>query len=310
MKILHLLNGDATRVQFERTNIPGETAVWREILCEGPTETDLQSEAFWNKRRRFLQDFSKFSFDQHFEKQRRLVLEKALKTYDEIVLWFEYDLFCQVNLLGALSWLQEKDLSAATKISLICLGRHPDYDRLVGLGEIDAAHYQSLFESRAPLSAEDLEDASDIWEIYCSNDHSVLSTWTDKEEHPKFPYLRPAMFCHQRRFPYLRSGINEIEQEILELLVETSLEKRKIVGRLLRKESYYGFGDIQYYKFIEGLAPLLEEEDGRVCLNEWGRNVVGGEMDYSEVRRRYPTYGGVNSRLHRWDEERKRLVLG
>lgn len=309
MKLLHLLNGDATRVQFKRTDIPGETAVWREILCEGPTETNLESDSFWTRRSGFLQAFSKFSYDRHFAKQRMLVLERNIEGYDEIVLWFEYDLFCQINLLGALSWLRGKGLAEQTALSLVCLGRHPDYEGLVGLGEIDAAHYQALFENRAPLTSEDLEDAHDIWEIYCSNDHSVLSTWTDKEEHPQFPYLRPAMFCHQRRFPYVRSGINEIEQAILELLVEATLEKKQIVGSLLRKESCYGFGDIQYYKFMEGLAPLLEEQDGRIGLNEWGRSVVARDMDFSEVRTGYPTYGGVSARQYRWDEERKRLVL-
>ena len=37
--MLHLLNGDATAAVFSRAGLPGDVAVWRDILMEGPVAT-------------------------------------------------------------------------------------------------------------------------------------------------------------------------------------------------------------------------------------------------------------------------------
>jgi hypothetical protein len=36
MKVLHVLNGDATLFKFKKTGLPGDIVVWREVLSEGP----------------------------------------------------------------------------------------------------------------------------------------------------------------------------------------------------------------------------------------------------------------------------------
>ena len=36
MKTLHVLNGDATAHPFASAGLPGDVAIWREMLSEGP----------------------------------------------------------------------------------------------------------------------------------------------------------------------------------------------------------------------------------------------------------------------------------
>ena len=167
MKTLHILNGDSSLNQIKQTNIKGDTFVWRELLCEGETKFDLRSDEFWQTRIQFFNEY----FD-YFEKEKLIELKDQffslkISAYKEIVLWFEYDLFCQINLIALLSWLKQSNVD--TKIYLICIGEHPNYRKLVGLGEITHIEFEQQYEHKIQLGKADLEFASKIWKIYCSN---------------------------------------------------------------------------------------------------------------------------------------------
>ena len=186
---LHLLNGDSTLHQFRKTNIEGDTIVWREILCEGKAVADLSTEQFWNTRQVFLQQFVTDFDPQQYEQLKRTFQNIKLSNYEEIVLWFEYDLFCQINLLGVLSWLYAKTRNAKIKISLICVGEHPNYPKLVGLGNLTPAEFAALYPNRKELTTVDLVFSSHIWAMYCSANHKQLLTKIQQHSTAAFPYL-------------------------------------------------------------------------------------------------------------------------
>lgn len=292
MKLLHLLNGDTTLHQINQTTINGDRLVWREILCEGETLEKVGSAEFWETRAAFLQAFSKPSFEKHFERNKKEFSETDLRQYDGVVLWFEYDLFCQINMLGLLSWIHPKYLPD-TKIALVCLGNHPNYDGLVGLGEIDPDDYYSLFEKRIQLNPEDLAYAARIWKAYCSNNHFNLLQLIEPGRAKKFPYLEEALRWHLKRIPDSQNGLDEIEFYIVQLLAKKPQEKREIVGTLLRRENFYGFGDVQYFNYLKDLAPILSEKEGKVELNNLGREVLDGRKGFASLRRGERWYGGI-----------------
>ena len=95
--------------------------------------------------------------------------EEALKTlakHDEVVLWFEFDLFCQLNLIYILGKLRGQNL-AATKLSLICIGEFPGIHDFRGLGQLTAEQLVSLFPGRQPVTAEQMELAGRAWKACC-----------------------------------------------------------------------------------------------------------------------------------------------
>jgi len=290
---LHLLNGDSTLHQFRKTNIEGDTIVWREILCEGKAVADLSTEQFWNTRQVFLQQFVTDFDPQQYEQLKRTFQNIKLSNYEEIVLWFEYDLFCQINLLGVLSWLYAKTRNAKIKISLICVGTHPNYSKLVALGNLSLAEFAALYRERNELSVEDLAFASRIWAIYCSANHDQLLTKVQQHTSTAFPYLEIAIVQHQKRFPNSENGLTDIESKILELLLQTPCTKRELVGTLLKTQEVYGFGDLQYFKFVEDLKPLLKEEAGCLSVNQLGIEVLANRLNFSEVRVDFYDYGGA-----------------
>jgi len=301
---LHLLNGDSILQQFHQTNIAGDTIVWREILCEGKIVANLADEEFWFTRQQFLQQFVA-DFDlKEYEQLKRAFQNIELANYEEVILWFEYDLFCQINLLGALSWLYAKTANTKIKISLICVGTHPNYSKLVALGNLSLAEFAALYPSRKALTAMDLAFASRIWAIYCSANQEQLLIEVQQHTSTAFPYLEAAMYQHQKRFPSIDNGLTDIESKILELLRQNPCTKRELVGTLLKMQEVYGFGDLQYFKFVEDLKPLLKEEAGCLFVNQLGQEVLANRLDFSEMRVEFYDYGGANLARYRWDKGR------
>ena len=97
---LHILNGDGTAYPFRKTSLKGDHIVWREMLCEGPVPERPDLGQLKTIRFPFLagldgSDTAKVEsmFYIPFERLRKL------RPYENIVLWFEFDLFCHLEFL-------------------------------------------------------------------------------------------------------------------------------------------------------------------------------------------------------------------
>src|SRR6185369_17881684 len=100
MSRLHILNGGATEAIFKLTDIPGEALVWQEDLMTGATPQTRSTDKWLSLRaaelaRAFDLEITELRGDLARQEEK---LNESL-TADEVVLWFEYDLFCQVNLI-------------------------------------------------------------------------------------------------------------------------------------------------------------------------------------------------------------------
>src|SRR5690554_4435361 len=98
---LHIINGDDLHRNFLELEIRGDVVVWREMLCEGPTTYELDTQAFFDLRTGFLQEqYDINSEDYQLQFIEELYKLKVSNSYDEIVLWFEFDLFSHINMLA------------------------------------------------------------------------------------------------------------------------------------------------------------------------------------------------------------------
>lgn len=91
--MLHVMNGTSIRPIFERANLPGVMTVYADPLHDGPVPSDLSDDAMREVRARFLAGASG-SWEDIAEGLRRwdAALE-AFRRHEEVVLWFEHDLF-------------------------------------------------------------------------------------------------------------------------------------------------------------------------------------------------------------------------
>ena len=258
---LHILNGDATLQLFEQSSIEGETFVWREVLAEGPVHPEFNSYEFWNERRAFMTDL--FSIETGgYDKdvyEPFMELSTKLHQFDEIVLWFEYDLFCQINMMALISYLGDKREPAQT-ISMVCSGRIDNSGRLFGLGELTPQQLEEQLAKKLKLNTREFDFAKDVYRAYCSNQPDALYTYSIMPS-DEFWYIADALKTHFRRFPNSMTGLTEIEQKVVDLANEGVSDQKEMVGKLLKWQKIYGFGDLQYFATIVYLKPLFADFD-------------------------------------------------
>src|SRR4051812_20338894 len=120
--LLHITNGDSVIASFREGGIPGDYSCWADPLWEGPVSADEGD--FLNQRAKFLAD-ARYApnFDSALASLRswQTALDRY-REYDEVVLWFEHDLFDQLNSLRLLDWFARRPLNG-TCLSLICIGQ-------------------------------------------------------------------------------------------------------------------------------------------------------------------------------------------
>ena len=145
--ILHITNGDFTTKYLKKLKFSGDFITWREMLSEGKTTTDVGSEAFWKTRFNFFKTSYKITkkpFIENTLKEYRNLCNK--KSNKEIVLWFEHDLFCQINMLAVLSWLNR--YRKGHHISLVCSGKIEDSKKMFSLTELNKQQINNHFKNR------------------------------------------------------------------------------------------------------------------------------------------------------------------
>jgi hypothetical protein len=291
--MIHILNGDALVESFKQFNIKGDYIVWRECLFEGPifnakTEIDLAniraeyiSNTYGENEAHYMKDFNNF-----FNKL------KCINEYSEVTLWFDYDLFCQVNLMYLLKVI------AGYKYDIpigLVLPKDDGKNKIYkGFGRLTGEQLQELFECRKSLSKEDLHAAEKFWNAYSST-KPLQFEWLLNNTNNTFPFFREALQAHIERFPSMENGVNSIEQIILNSVEEGINDKFKIMERVWKEASIYGLGDLQIFKYIEQLSDsnLLINGD-KIQITKLGKAVLDNTKNYLELRKSDVWIGGVH----------------
>lgn len=283
-ELLHILNGDATKYLFNETSISGEVVVMRELFSQGKVVANDHPE-FWNIRKAYFQNFY-FVSEEEYEQKILNELKRALAKSNEIVIWYEYDLYCQLNTLFLAQWLISWN---KTNISIICSGKKDD--TWIGLGERPSLDYPELLENRQSLSEIQIESAKKIWKAFTNEDARQLMNIIPECE--SWPYMKRAMKGHIKRFPDTRHGLGILEMKILKFIGDQSRSGKAIIKKLLDSDELFGFGDLQYLNVLRGLSDLLisrvEFESKKsisdlidaiwksdFSLNQYGKNVLRG----------------------------------
>ena len=276
--LLHITNGDSFTQRLGNLRLKGDVITWREMLCEGPTLTNVGSESFWKTRFEFL--------NKNYKVSKSSFIEKTLKEYrslcnhkqqDQIVLWFEYDLFCQVNMLAVISWLKTHRKYA--EITLVCSGKEDSSDKLYGLNELSDEQLLKRYENKVVLKQDDIEYADYVWQLYCSDNPMRLENLTDFKNY-QFDYLSEAVTSHLHRFPSIKNGLNAMENNILQLSLDKNLkDKKELLDTVLKNQGTLGFGDSQYERAIFRLKPLFNSFNP-VKLTQKGKSILEGQTNY------------------------------
>jgi hypothetical protein len=308
--MLHVLNGDATATVFADAGLPGERLVWRDIVIEGPVpaaaHTPLPARTTYLAERLGIDPAE---YTRAIEEQTGRLASAT--SHDEVVLWFEQDLFCAVTLWSLLDWLARH--APATHLSLV----YPTVDgETRGLGAMTAPQLTALFSTRAVVTDEMRALGVSAWAAYASPEPLTSPSLHDRAA---LPFVDAAFRCHLGRFPSAATGLNEVETVTL----ETLRAGRCSFGELFREVNAHprvrphGMGDTQFAAILRGLPPLVDVAGDDVMqasfdLTPRGAAVLAGQEDWLRIHAIDTWLGGVHlSRgrpLWRWNGVASRLV--
>lgn len=324
MRFLHVANGGSVTGSIAEAGIPGARSIWADALHAGPVPANLSDAELVDVRARFLAG-SDAEVEVGNVRADLLGWRAAMAdtgSYDELILWFEHDLFDQLNLVQLLDWLHQQPAPPA-QVSLICIDRFPGYPNFLGLGELQPRDLATLLDTRQPVGAPHYELASRAWRAFRDPDPRALEALLASDT-SALPFLAAALARHLEEFPSTRDGLSRSERRILELAAEGA-KLGAAFGRMTEHESAFFIADQSFSDLVQELAaasPALVALDSasaaqgvwqsRLSLTDTGRAALAGGLD--RVRRcgldRW--LGGVHLQGHgplwRWDVESRTLV--
>jgi len=238
-KVYHILNGDSLACSFPDTAIDGEIIVFREALIDGDLSGDSQ-EDFRKTRAAFLG----VSYDDY---QNHVVaeLEKIANAPKgaEFNLWFEYDLFCQVNMWFVLNILHSLPIN---KTVFAVYTTHLDQSSNQfwnGFGAANVLQLQVCYAQKTPMDEADLSFGEALWKAYKNNELATLTSLSGQNA-PAFPYLEEVVKAHTDRFP--ANGKKGRPEAVIEDIVNhLSSDFQAVCQEFWKREGIYGFGDTQ-----------------------------------------------------------------
>jgi uncharacterized protein DUF1835 len=326
---LHITNGDSAAGTL-RTFLTDPVLVTCDVLHDGPAPL-VDDDAWYDTRARFLTD----GFGARFEETRAdlAAFDRAIAgsaAYDEMVLWFEHDLFDQLLLIRTLDLIGRlRRTTTLAKASLICIGEFPGVDRFVGLGQLTADQLASLYPRREPVADDQVAAASAAWAAFRSDDptrlYRVLSDLEARDTQP-LPFLPGAIRRLFEEYPSTTIGLSRSAAAVLRALAAGPLEGGRLFMATQAGEARPFMGDWGLFDVVRDLAspraplvtitPPTDAVDLRghtIALTQTGAEVLDGQRDAVAIRGIDEWRGGVHlvgadRSPWRWDPARETLV--
>ena len=249
---LHVTNGDSAGNTLRQTALGGAVLPWQDVLHEGPVPAGPRREllqaraAFlsacgWGSSRSILASLE--------DRDRQLV--QALKDGQQVVLWFEHDLYDQLQLVDALA--QAAPETPHTP-ELVVVGSFPGKAAFRGLGELTADELETLWPARVPASQDTLAAAVSVWAALRHPDPSALAA-AARADHPGLPFLGPALLRLLEELPAPGDGLSGTERRALQAIAAGAATPAAAFLAEQDLETAPFLGDAWFFRVLAGLVP-------------------------------------------------------
>lgn len=242
----HVLNGDALKAQFPEC-LAGEVIVARECLVDGPVDAgDL--EGLFAQRAKFIATEYRACSETEYYSGAVVEFEKVknIPPGSTVHLWFEDDLFCQVNF-----WFVAYLLSHFTERVELYLVR-PEVHTSYGFGGLSTHELEAAFDARTSIT--DLKRLAQLWELYSSGDLDTLLVIA-KQMEGSHPFILRAVEAHIASVP-AGSHKGRPAESLMAIMEDLQTKDFASVFREFnQREAIYGFGDLQVKRIYDQLVP-------------------------------------------------------
>ena len=237
-KVYHILNGDELKKQFPK-DISGDLIITRECLVEGDVQGNNLTALCQTRAKYISNTYTAYSRNDYYSKTAsELKKIEGIPKDAEVNLWFEDDLFCQVNF-----WFVVNLLHQGYENQPIFLIR-PKIGSEYSFGKMSELELITAFQKKMEIVPSEIKRISKLWLLYQNNNHTEMLAIAKKLE-IKFPFLTPAIKAHIDRTP-TDGKLGRPTQSLITIMAALKTKKfEPVFIEFCKREGIYGFGDLQ-----------------------------------------------------------------
>ncbi|HEY9180784.1 MAG TPA: DUF1835 domain-containing protein, partial [Candidatus Baltobacteraceae bacterium] len=274
---LHVTNGDSVLHIWKKAGLLGTHLAWRDVLHEGPVPGNLPLETLSRLRADYLASRGwGNAIKLHHDFEKRDALIRRAKEFEEVLLWFEHDLYDQLHLLQIVSVLADVGVGAGN-VQLV------QSDQYLGL--LSADEIMALYPKRRFLTSMMANAAAQAWRAFTSDEPPALQAAADAS-YAGLPFLGAALKRLCEEYPARESGLSRTEKHLLEACAQGARTKEELFRRAQAREEASFLGDSPSSAHIDALcaepAPLISLLENGYELTVLGRRVLAGDADWLE----------------------------
>ena len=280
--VLHVTNGDSAVERIQSAGFSDPILPWRDVLHEGPVPDGVTPEELAAIRGEFITACGGGADAGASFAER----DHTLVTTDAVTLWFEPDLYDQLQLLQVLAMLKGKQIPTSMVPTT-------DY-----LGALEESRILELWEQRQPVAEAQFELAEVGWAAFRSSHPGVLPEFAAREL-PGFPQLGAALTRLLEDRPSERDGLARTERQILYAVESGAASFPSLFAATKAMEPAPFMGDTVLQLWLDrlskGRTPLVTDPPYR--LTEAGRRVLAGSANFAELNGIDRWSGGIHLRM-------------
>ncbi len=287
MADLIITNGDNAAELLRLAGREATIVPWRDVLHEGPiAQAELaavSAERVAYLAGRFRVDPAEVAAD--FAARDGLI--RAHREFETVELWFEHDLYDQLQLVQVLAFFAGE----APRDGLVVV-QADDF-----LGSQTADTILAFAERARAVTAADLELAGSVWNDLAQPTPEPIVARLGQTEGP-LPFLAPALKRFAEELPAPGSGLGRTEQTLLAGIAHGAIQPGPLFHQVIAEEEAAFMGDWSFLGLIDdlascqvpliaGLAPSPEGafdgarlRDADLGLTVAGQEVLAGAEDH------------------------------
>jgi len=306
-KVLHIVNGEATINRLKTAEIQGTFIPWQDFLHEGPVPESLSLEELSKIRAEYISTKGLGSFDEVYQnfRERNSTLN-SFKKYQKIILWFENDLYDQLQFIQVLEWFS-KYASKSTSISYISCDTYLHSYRPKELNKL-------LVYNREQVSHTHYIIAKKAWSAFCSPTPEAWFKLQD-DDISELPFLKNSIIRMLEEYPNTINGLSRTAHQAL-LIIENNIHHpQEIYERYQKSEEIRFMGDVLFWDILKELEEnrlLISKNEGKYLqITHLGEEVIKGDINWLDIHHIDKWLGGVHlnqKNLWCWDIKSKKII--
>ena len=317
-RIVHVCNGDSTADSLSLADLPGDIRVWADALDAGPVLPVSDAEhykirgEFWAGRGVANASSQLAAWDKGVD---------DATSAEEMILWFEHDLFDQLALVRLLARLARRGMPQT--LTIVSIDRHPEVPNFMGFGELKPEQLAELWPRRTPLSRDALDEAITTWIAITAADPRALPFLTRRIK--AMPFLAGAVERHLEELPDPLSGLSRTERQLLAAVARGESSPVALMREFQAIDPRYTLTDrvllwtlhvLGACGFVEGAPSGVPTADAMkttsVTATALGRQALAGAIDRVHEVGIDDWRGGVRlsgrGPVWRWESRERKLI--